>query len=553
MTTKIDDYEKRINNPKLGLGRELSVGTSSQGMQDPNGEYPKREYNFSPSLNKAALGTQVNELYTGGGEIGVSLNLTEQLPSQFPFNQVDETPSGHSIEMDDTPGGERILIRHNLGSGVELRADGSVLISALNNKIEVTGGDQTVIVEGHGNLVYNGNLNLKVSGNMSVEVGGDYNLDVAGNSTENIGRNYKKQVTGDTVEHHLRTKYEKILGNNVSMKLSDDRDIVKGEKDIIVHGSIDMASAKDILFSGKNQIDIISNHTYITGKDKLKVQGTYGMIGGAFVRYTGQTYSGAQDQNDSDDIGTAIFHGTFKGTADKALHAQKANTSVSTLVANLALVSDASLTSLISNYAVQSTTTTGLGTVTVPAVTPPTAAPVLAGANTITGLLAVSDMLTAFPQYTEQGHVTVEPNTITEIFESKIVQTDAMYSPSFPTNLEQTLRDAGKPLQTVIVDKDDLMRKETKGREHYQNNGFTVFLKQPTIGEIRSAFRNLKSRVDTASAGEKEKPSNVATLLIAEGKLNPQYLNKIPKGRLGRSVGIERRVKHGHRKIGNSK
>ena len=33
---------------------------------------------------------------------GVSLNLEEQRPSRFPFNQVDETPSGHVVEYDDT-------------------------------------------------------------------------------------------------------------------------------------------------------------------------------------------------------------------------------------------------------------------------------------------------------------------------------------------------------------------------------------------------------------------------------------------------------------------
>ena len=45
-----------------------------------------------------------------------------------------------------------------------MRADGSVIVSSTNNRIEVTGGDQTTIVEGAGNLVYKGNLNLVVTG-----------------------------------------------------------------------------------------------------------------------------------------------------------------------------------------------------------------------------------------------------------------------------------------------------------------------------------------------------------------------------------------------------
>ena len=68
--------------------------------------------------------------YTGGGDIGVSLNIEDQRPSEFPFNQVDETTSGHVVEYDDTPDGERILIKHRTGAGVEMRADGSVLVSS---------------------------------------------------------------------------------------------------------------------------------------------------------------------------------------------------------------------------------------------------------------------------------------------------------------------------------------------------------------------------------------------------------------------------------------
>ncbi len=143
MTTKRDSFDLRVD--KIGEGAENSLGVAQDGMQDPTGEYPKREYNYGSSINKASRGTKINNLYVGGGDIGVSLNIEPQRPSEYPFNQVQETVSGHVIEQDDTPGGERVLIKHRTGAGVEMRADGSVIISAVNNKIEVTGGDQTVI------------------------------------------------------------------------------------------------------------------------------------------------------------------------------------------------------------------------------------------------------------------------------------------------------------------------------------------------------------------------------------------------------------------------
>lgn len=104
MTTKKDNIGLRVKSEKLGIGQELTVGVPDNGMQNASGDYPKREYNFGSSINQAALGTKINKLYTGGGDANIPLNIPEQLPSQYPFSQVDETPSGHVIEMDDTAG-----------------------------------------------------------------------------------------------------------------------------------------------------------------------------------------------------------------------------------------------------------------------------------------------------------------------------------------------------------------------------------------------------------------------------------------------------------------
>src|SRR5210317_913625 len=185
-----------IKKTKIGDNEaiENTEGAPIDGFQDPTGEYPKREYYYGSSINRSARGLKVENLYLGGGVENLDLNLEDQEPSRFPFNQVKETSSGHVISYDDTPGGERILIKHRKGAGVEIRADGSVVISALKNKVEVTGGDQTVIVEGNGKLVYNGNLNLEVTGNYNVNVGGDYNVNVQGDTNTHIRKNNNTEV-----------------------------------------------------------------------------------------------------------------------------------------------------------------------------------------------------------------------------------------------------------------------------------------------------------------------------------------------------------------------
>lgn len=332
MTTKKDKFELRVAN--LGSGQEETLGVPIDGMQDPTGALPKRDYNYDVSINKAARGTKVNNLYAGGGDFGVPLNITPQRPSQYPCNQVQETASGHVIELDDTPGGERVLLRHRKGAGVEMRADGSVIISALNNKVEVTGGDQTVIIEGNGNLVYHGNLNMKVSGDYNIDVGGNFNVNVAGNLVEQIEQNHRTTVTENSQYTTKGTKTTKTIGTHTDVMLADNNQIVKGNQQNVVEGDIDIASEQNIFISGKEQFAVTSKVSNLTGVNNVSVFGQKGSIGGEQIDFTGRVYqgpSGATAENSG-----AIYHGTFKGIADEAVESYNANVAGFAEVADLA-------------------------------------------------------------------------------------------------------------------------------------------------------------------------------------------------------------------------
>ena len=327
MTTKLDNISQR--EAKLGEGQEETVGVPENGMQDPSGQFPKVDYHYGPSLNKASVGTQVNKLATGGGDIGVSLNIVPQRPSQYPFNDVNETSSGHIVEYDDTPGGERILIKHRKGSGVEMRADGTVVITSTNNKVEVTGGDQTVIVEGEGNLIYNGNLNLKVTGDFNVDVGGNYNVNVAGNMVEDIQEKHRTTVVRNSTYTTKQTRTTKTVGTHTDIMLADNNQIVKGNQSNLVEGNIDIAGEDKIFVSGKEQFAVTSKVSNITGAKQITVFGNKGLIGGKEVDYTGKSYHGSKGEVEgvaSGDTGSnAIFWGTFKGVATEAIRSVNAD------------------------------------------------------------------------------------------------------------------------------------------------------------------------------------------------------------------------------------
>ena len=295
MTTKKDNFKLRTQ--KLGTGLEESLGVPQKGFQDPTGEFPKREYNFGSSINHAARGIKINNLYTSGGDIGVSLNIADQRPSEFPFNQVDETTSGHIVEYDDTPGGERILIKHRTGAGVEMRADGSVIVSSTNNRIEVTGD-------------YN------------VDVGGNYNVQVAGNMVEGISENHRTFVTKNSEYVTKGTKSTKTIGNHTDIMLADNHQYVKGNQNNWVQGDIEIATEQDMFVSAKSSLAMTSEVFNATGVKQVSIFGMKGSIGGKQVDFTGQVFQG--NEGPAPFTSGAAFYGSFHGQATEAMFSRTA-------------------------------------------------------------------------------------------------------------------------------------------------------------------------------------------------------------------------------------
>lgn len=78
----------------------------------------------------------------------------------YPNNKTITTNSGHAIEMDDTPGQERIRLYHKAGAYIEINSQGRFVIKSPNdgfditaqNKIIYVGGDCTINVEGTANV-----------------------------------------------------------------------------------------------------------------------------------------------------------------------------------------------------------------------------------------------------------------------------------------------------------------------------------------------------------------------------------------------------------------
>jgi hypothetical protein len=268
------------------------ITPASEGFSDPSFSFPKKDYLNTSSSNQSARGLKINKVYTGGGYKSISLNLKPVQSSVYPYNQVKETVSGHIQEIDDTPGAERMLFRHRTGSGVEMRADGTVIISSVGNTVRITAKDEKVIVDGDAEMVYNGNLSLQVAGNFDVVVGGDYNVTVGGNKNDEVRGSHKQQVrkTQKTIVTEHQSNF--VGGTQTETILGSANKIIKGNVKQIVEGGFDFYSGDDITMTAEDTIVMSADNTNIAAND-MTVIGASGTIGGAGITHYGNTFHGS--------------------------------------------------------------------------------------------------------------------------------------------------------------------------------------------------------------------------------------------------------------------
>lgn len=114
--------------------------------------------------------------------------------AKYPYNKVTRTESGHVVEIDDTPGKERLHVFHKSGTYVEIDNAGRLVIKGAADRFDVTVKDNNVYVGGNINLTVKGNVTATVDGSVSATVNGsttikcptntiDGNLVVTGQAT----------------------------------------------------------------------------------------------------------------------------------------------------------------------------------------------------------------------------------------------------------------------------------------------------------------------------------------------------------------------------------
>lgn len=155
-----------------------------KGFQDPNKKYPKYEYTGLSDLNKLAIGNRSHlslQIKDNKKIEKIPLANTGQTWDEpesayggvYPYNQVIESEAGHVVEIDSTPGAERIHLFHKSGSYIEIDVNGSSVRKVVGENYEIFDRNNFVYVKGAQCLTVDGKTSILVRDHCNIEVEGD--------------------------------------------------------------------------------------------------------------------------------------------------------------------------------------------------------------------------------------------------------------------------------------------------------------------------------------------------------------------------------------------
>lgn len=147
--------------------------------------------------------------------------------AQYPFNRVIET-ANHSIELDDTPGAERITIFHRSGSYVSIDSNGTSVHKAVSDKYEINDTHQHVYVGGKSNVTIMGDSRVLVKGNKVEEVEGDLVQIVHGNHLLSVAGQMNLNGSEEVQMRAAKLRFEANV-ENINLKSGRAINIESGQ------------------------------------------------------------------------------------------------------------------------------------------------------------------------------------------------------------------------------------------------------------------------------------------------------------------------------------
>ena len=231
LTASLDKAPKHPKSVEIKLDGTASTITEKTLTSDDLPYYPLYRDKTDVS-DKAINGSEPTYKPTTLSVFDLPEKTKDTTATQYPYNKVNETESGHYFSVDDTPGRERIVEFHRSGTYKEIWQDGDEVHRVVNDHYEVICKDDHLYIGGNAIVhVESGNVTINVvKGNANITVGGETNITSTGNITmtaPTLAIDAEVTVTKNIVAEGEVTGKGIELSTHVHTEQGDGKDVSK--------------------------------------------------------------------------------------------------------------------------------------------------------------------------------------------------------------------------------------------------------------------------------------------------------------------------------------
>lgn len=304
-----------INASGAGIGIRVLESDLSSETDATSLKYPAPEDINKSSINDFATleeKTLIQQFKEKSSVIAIGANgesWSEPSPAyaaEYPYNKARETESGHSFEMDDTPGVERVHLAHRAGSFIEFYPSGTKIEKIVKNNYKIVMSDDHLYVAGRVNVVLESNANIKVVGDCYLQVENNLETKVSGSMNVSISEAFNLKantlnfdianVSTIAANNQYITIKDKLLINSNTSNISTSNTFTLHSNANQYFISIETAHHKSngIMMESSQNASINANGTgYFSSSGLLHLKGSSSRITGSTVDVYGTLNAGS--------------------------------------------------------------------------------------------------------------------------------------------------------------------------------------------------------------------------------------------------------------------
>lgn len=246
-------------------GELLARGSAPEDMGQPQNNRLSRGENVDETYVTDLESNRIEDVQFAGDPEKVWSEPNSGYDAEYPFNRVFKS-GNHTIELDDTPNSERIMIWHKEGSYIQIDSRGTVTNKSTSDQYDVIDKNSHVIIGGAGSgfstVTINGNSYVKVNGNKIEEITGDLQTLVHGNHLHSVGNQYT-MVAG--VQAQIRSADLKLEANVGTMS-------IKAEKEMQVSSGEGLYVKSDkVWLEALSTLNILGNEIFVKGTSEIDI------------------------------------------------------------------------------------------------------------------------------------------------------------------------------------------------------------------------------------------------------------------------------------------